>query len=53
MITKEEGEVRMKAGYAMGILTAGICAVYPPARTAYGYLGFALANAIGIWRTGK
>ena len=43
----------MNGGYAIGMLTAGIMAVYPPARVAYGYLGFAMANAIGLWRTGK
>lgn len=53
MITPEEGQIRMNAGYAMLATTLGICALYPPARTAYGYLGFAAATAVGTWRTGK
>ena len=53
MITAEEGQIRMKAGYAMAAATLGICALYPPAREAYGYLGFAAATAVGTWRTGK
>ena len=53
IITPEEADVRMKVGYGIGAVTIAILAIYPPYRTMYGLLGFAVGSAVGVWRSGN